>query len=233
MTASPRGNSSPAPVHSHRVLVLLLPDVHLQDMAGPVQVFSEASELGGAYRLTFCATEPRVRSAQGLILADLQPLPAPREGDLVLVPGISTSAVQHLDGTPSGWLAKAHLAGARIASICSGAFVLARAEQDFGPLVVARVAREMVIYLRRSGDQDQQSVYLDHRTHLHPGVHQVQDFIVQHPDQKLTIAELSRIAAMSPRNLTRMFHRATGVTPKQFASKVRLQVARDLIDDPR
>ncbi len=289
MTASPRGNSSPTPVHSHRVLVLLLPDVHLQDMAGPVQVLSEASELGGAYRLTFCATESRVRSAQGLILADLQPLPAPREGDLVLVPGISTSAIQNLDGAPSAWLAKAHLAGARIASICSGAFVLARAglldgrrctthwkltdrlrsefpqarvvenrlfaeddrvitsagvcsgidlalalvEGDFGPLVVARVAREMVIYLRRSGDQDQQSVYLDHRTHLHPGVHHVQDFIVQHPDQKLTIAELSRIAAMSPRNLTRVFHRATGVTPKQFASKVRLQVARDLIDDPR
>ena len=269
--------------------MLLLPDVHLQDMAGPVQVLSEASEFGGAYRLTFCATESRVRSAQGLILADLQPLPAPREGDLVLVPGISTSAIQHLDGSPSAWLAKAHLAGARIASICSGAFVLAGAglldgrrctthwkltdrlrsefprarvvenrlfteddrvitsagvcsgidlalalvEEDFGPLVVARVAREMVVYLRRSGDQNQQSVYLDHRTHLHPGVHQVQDFIVQHPDQKLTIAELSRIAAMSPRNLTRMFHRATGVTPKQFASKVRLQVARDLIDDPR
>ena len=75
--------------------------------------------------------------------------------------------------------------------------------------------------------------YLDHRTHLHPGVHRVQDFIVQHPDQKLTIAELSRIAAMSPRNLTRMFHRATGVTPKQFASKVKLQVARDLINDPQ
>jgi transcriptional regulator GlxA family with amidase domain len=96
-------------------------------MAGPVQVLSEASEFGGAYRLTYCATEPRVRSAQGLILADLEPLPAPREGDLVLVPGISTSVLGHLDGAPSAWLAKAHLAGARIASICSGAFVLARA----------------------------------------------------------------------------------------------------------
>jgi len=61
----------------------------------------------------------------------------------------------------------------------------------------------------------------------------VQDFIVQHPEHKPTIAELARIAAMSPRNLTRIFFRATGVTTKQFASKVKLQVARDLIDDPQ
>lgn len=289
MKAISRDNSLPATTHSYRVLVLLLPDVHLQDMAGPVQVLSEASGLGGSYRLTFCAAESSVRSAQGLVLSDLKPLPEPAEGDLVLVPGISSSTLERLDDTPSAWLAKAHQSGARIASICSGAFVLARAglldgrrctthwklthrlqsqfprarvlenrlfaeddrvitsagvcsgidlalalvEQDFGPLVVAKVAREMVVYLRRSGEQEQQSVYLDHRTHLHPGVHQVQDFIVQHPDRKLTIAELSRISAMSPRNLTRVFHRATGVTPKQFASKVRLQVARDLIDDPQ
>lgn len=120
------------------------------------------------------------------------------------------------------------------AGVASGIdMALALVEQDHGPLVVSRVAREMVVYLRRSGEREQFSVYLDHRTHLHPGVHRVQDFIVQHPEQKPTIAELARIAAMSPRNLTRIFFRATGITTKQFASKVKLQVARDLIDDPQ
>jgi transcriptional regulator GlxA family with amidase domain len=106
-------------------------------------------------------------------------------------------------------------------------------EQEHGPLVAAQVAREMVVYLRRSGERAQQSVYLDHRTHLHPGVHRVQDFIVQHPQERKSAAELARLAGMSERNLTRVFRRLTGVTPHQFAARVKLQVARDLLGDPQ
>src|SRR5262249_35708820 len=80
---------------------------------------------------------------------------------------------------------------------------------------------------------DQTSVYLDHRTHMHPGVHRVQDYIVAHPDAKPTLARLAHVAAMSPRNLARVFRRATRLTPKQFAAKVKLQVARDLLHAPR
>jgi transcriptional regulator GlxA family with amidase domain len=120
------------------------------------------------------------------------------------------------------------------AGIASGIdMALALVERDHGPLTAARVAREMVVYLRRTGDQDQESVYLDHRTHLHPGVHRVQDYIVAHPDTKPTLERLAHIAAMSPRNLARVFRRATRLTPKQFAAKVKLQVAHDLLDDPR
>src|SRR5262249_17291739 len=38
-------------------------------------------------------------------------------------------------------------------------------EQQHGPRMASRVAREMVVYLRRDGHQRQESVYLDHRTH--------------------------------------------------------------------
>jgi transcriptional regulator GlxA family with amidase domain len=273
---------------NRRALVLLLPEVHLQDMAGPVQVLYEAARLGGAYELSFHAAQPHVRSAQGLVLSHLAPLPPPRSGDLVLIPGIESSTIERLDA-PVAWLRQAHAAGARLATVCSGAFALAQAglldrrrctthwkvtallrskcprarvvenrlfvedggiitsagvasgidmalalvEEDHGPIVVSRVAREMVVYLRRSGEEEQRSVYLDHRTHLHPGVHRVQDFLVAHPDRRATARDLARIAAMSPRNLTRVFRRATGITPKQFATKVKVQVARDLIDDPQ
>ena len=50
---------------------------------------------------------------------------------------------------------------------------LAFIEQADGPIVAAEVAREMVVYLRRDGAQQQRSVYLDYRTHLHPGVHRL------------------------------------------------------------
>jgi transcriptional regulator GlxA family with amidase domain len=278
-------HSSPRP---RRVLVVLLPDVHLQDMAGPVQVLHEAAQLGGAYELSFHSMQPHVRSAQGLVLSHLAPLPLPQPGDLVLIPGICSASIDRLDA-PCAWLRQAHAAGARLAAVCSGAFALAQAglldgrrctthwkmagrlrdeyprarllenriyvedggiitcagvasgidlalalvEEDHGPIVVSRVAREMVVYLRRSGDEEQCSVYLDHRTHLHPGVHRVQDFLLAHPERRVSSAELARIAAMSPRNLTRVFHRATGITPKQFATKVKVQLAHDLIDDPQ
>ncbi|HEY2748850.1 MAG TPA: DJ-1/PfpI family protein [Polyangia bacterium] len=270
-----------------RVVVLLLPGVHLQDMAGPVQVLYEAAQLGGDYRLRFCSVERRVRTAQGLMLAELEPLPAPRPGDLVLVPGTASAALDRLV-VPRAWLRAAHQAGARVASICSGAFALGRAglldgrgctthwklldrlqrerprarvlgsrlfvddggvitsagvasgidmalalvELDHGPQLVARVAREMVVYLRRAGEHDQLSIYVDHRAHLHPGVHRVQDHLVAHPDGNPSLAELGRIAGMSARNLARVFRRATALTPKQFGAKVKLQVARDLADDP-
>ncbi len=267
-----------------RVLVLLQPDVHLQDMAGPVQALSEA----GAYALTFCGTTRTVRSAQGLLLGDLAPLPEPRRGDVVLVPGTESSRLGRLS-PPRAWLHRALACGARIASVCTGAFALAKAglldgrqctthwkvvarlqaehprarvidgrlfvedagvitsagvasgidmalaliEQDLGPLVTAAVARELVVYLRRNGDHDQRSVFLDHRTHLHPGVHRVQDFLVAHPERKAPLTELARISGMSPRNLARVFRRATGLTPWQFASRVKVQVARDLMADPQ
>jgi transcriptional regulator GlxA family with amidase domain len=277
-----------APLRTTRVLVVLLPDVHLQDMAGPVQVLYEASLLGGAYQLSYCGSEAAVRSAQGLFLADLQPLPEPGQGDLVLLPGTDSRKLDRL-AVPGDWLRAARKAGARIASICTGAFALARAglldglrctthwkvvarlaaetprarvidnclfiedggvvtsagvasgidmalslvEQDFGPLVAARAAREMVVYLRRNGQEEQRSVYLDHRTHLHPGVHRVQDWLVANPQKKPVLSQLARVAAMSPRHLARVFRQATGITPKRFATKVKVQVARDLLGDPQ
>jgi transcriptional regulator GlxA family with amidase domain len=289
MTHLRRVEQQPQPQRAPtRVLVVLLPDVHLQDMAGPVQVLDEASRLGGAYQIVFCGPDNAVRSAQGLLVADLQRLPEPQPGDLVLVPGTSSGTLDRLR-PPADWLRSADGAGARIASICSGAFALGRAglldgrrctthwkvvarlraenprarvvenclfvedrgivtsagiasgidmalalvERDFGPLVVARVSREMVVYLRRNGEHDQRSIYLDHRTHLHPGVHRVQDWMVANADRKATLEQLARIAAMSPRHLARVFRQATGVTPKQFAAKVKVQVARDLLGDPQ
>lgn len=61
--------------------------------------------------------------------------------------------------------------------------LLSLVEEDHGPLVVAKVAREMVVYLRREGMREQTSAYLDYRTHLHPGVHRVQDWVIVRPSK--------------------------------------------------
>lgn len=273
---------------SRRVIVLLLPAVHMLDLAGPLQAFYEANGLGARYELVHCAEQPTVRTAQGLVLADLGPLPEPAGDDLVLVPGMDSSRLDPLADVPTAWLRRACGQGALVVSVCSGAFALGRAglldgractthwkvldklqdqhpaarvlknrlyvrdgnvvtsagvasgidmalaliEEDYGPLMVAKVAREMVVYVRREGTRDQTSIYLEYRTHLHPGVHRVQDWLIAHPESKPTLDRLADVAAMSPRNLSRAFRRATGITPKAFATKVKMQVARDLLRTP-
>ena len=74
------------------------------------------------------------------------------------------------------------------AGIASGIdMALALLERRHGPLVAAAVAREMVVYVRRDGSHRQQSVYLEYRTHLHPGVHRVQDWLIAHPAERATL----------------------------------------------
>ena len=105
-------------------------------------------------------------------------------------------------------------------------------EHDHGPIVAARVARELVVYLRRNGSRDQHSVFLDYRTHLNPGVHRVQDWLVAHPDRKPSLAELATIARMSDRNLTRRFRELTGISLKEFSHRLKVGVAEALLNEP-
>jgi transcriptional regulator GlxA family with amidase domain len=119
------------------------------------------------------------------------------------------------------------------AGIASGIdMALAFIEQSEGPLAAAEVAREMVVYLRRDGAHAQQSIYLDFRTHLHPGVHRVQDWIVRHPHERATLADLADLAGMSSRSLTRAFRAATGISVHEFTTRVRVELARSLLHEP-
>lgn len=119
------------------------------------------------------------------------------------------------------------------AGIASGIdMALALVDEHHGPVLAARVAREMVVYMRRPGGQGQGSVYLDYRTHLSSGIHEVQDHLIAHPETHDTLADLARIARMSPRSLTRVFRQATGTSVLAFRTRVRLERARTLMHDP-
>ena len=109
---------------------------------------------------------------------------------------------------------------------------LALIERDAGPLVAGEVAREMVVYIRRDGAHDQESVYLDYQTHLSPGIHQLQQHLVSNPGSRETLGQLARIAGMSERNLTRVFKRATGISIHDFRERLRVERARDLMRNP-
>jgi transcriptional regulator GlxA family with amidase domain len=270
------------------VIFLVLPEVEILDLAGPLQAFNDANAAHPRYRVRTVSTHPRIRTSQGLWLDALEPLPEASSGDLIVVPGMPYAATQKPDRKAVRWLQKAAAAGGSIASVCTGAFVLGEAglldgrrctthwsrvgelqarfpaarvladrlfvtdgaittsagiasgidmalaliESAHGPLAAAEVAREMVVYIRRDGSQKQQSVYLDYRTHLHPGIHRVQDHLVRHPEERVRLDVLAAAAGMSARNLTRVFRKTTGISVREFTTRVRLELAGSLLHDP-
>ncbi|MDN3242654.1 GlxA family transcriptional regulator [Glycomyces tritici] len=98
-----------------------------------------------------------------------------------------------------------------------------------GPAVAARVAREMVVFARRNGDEPQASAMLRHRSHLSDAVHRVQDRIDAHFTKALPLPELASATGVSQRTLTRQFTEATGLTPLRYQSLLRLERAEHLI----
>ena len=270
------------------MIFLLLPEVEILDLAGPLQAFHEANRSHARYSIRICSTRERVQTDQKLCLSDLEPLPQVNEGDLIIVPGMPYRATMQLDRRAVRWLRDASAAGAHVAAVCTGAFVLGEAgllngrrctthwsrvdelqrrfrsanvltnrlfvsdgkittsagiasgidmalaliDRAHGPLVAIEVAREMVIYIRRDGSESQQSIYLDYRTHLHPGIHKVQDALVHDPARGYTLPELASLAGMSRRNLTRLFRKTTGISVKEYTTRIRLELARTLLNDP-
>jgi transcriptional regulator GlxA family with amidase domain len=90
------------------------------------------------------------------------------------------------------------------------------------------VARELVVYIRRNGDAAQESELLKFRNHIHAGIHQVQDFVLENIDKKTSLNELAEIANMSERNFTRIFRKETGLTVNEYITKIRVAKAVEL-----
>jgi transcriptional regulator GlxA family with amidase domain len=271
-----------------RVVFLLVPQLHLLDLAGPAQVFSTAADLGCDYTLGYVAEREEVPSAQGVSVRAGSVWPEVGPGDLVVVPGWRSPLLGdngQLGPSSLQRLSDYHRAGAAVASVCAGAFALGRAGlldgrrctthhdlQDelarrypkatvvrdvlyvtdgrvitsagiasgidlalhlvavrHGPGVAARVARAMVVYARRNGQERQASSMLRHRSHLSDVVHRVQDLIDTGFTTRLALADLAAAGGVSQRTLTRLFGRATGMTPLRYQQVLRLERAEHLI----
>jgi transcriptional regulator GlxA family with amidase domain len=104
-------------------------------------------------------------------------------------------------------------------------------ESHYGQTLTAKVARDLVVFLRRHGGHGQTSVYLSFRDHLHPGVHRVQDWLSTHFAETVRLPHLAKLAHMSSRNLVRALKTATGLTPLQYQQRLKLEFARSLLRD--
>ena len=102
--------------------------------------------------------------------------------------------------------------------------------QECGEALAGAVARDMVVYLRRSSDDPELSPFLQHRRHTHTAVHKVQDAMGAHPQRDWDMASLTRVGHVTERHLLRLFMNHAGVSPMQYLQAIRLEHARQLIE---
>lgn len=117
---------------SHRVAILVLPDVVALDLAVPLQVFGSwppyltSGDLRNPYDTSLCGVQPTASFGAGLRATALNPVTVMRDADTIVVPG----CLDPLAVVPPAALRELAAAadrGARLMSICTGAFVLAEA----------------------------------------------------------------------------------------------------------
>jgi transcriptional regulator GlxA family with amidase domain len=101
-----------------------------------------------------------------------------------------------------------------------------------GPLVAVEVARHLVLYFRRGGDDPQLSPWLLHRNHIDPRVHAAQDLVARDPIHDWSAEELAARVHTSSRHLGRLFQAYAGISPLAYLRKIRSASARELLRDP-
>ena len=117
------------------------------------------------------------------------------------------------------------------AGVASGIdLALFMVEKLMGSYFTAKIAREVVIYLRRGEEDPQLSIFLQYRNHLEDKVHFIQDWLSQNLDKKITVDQLADLVHTSPRNLTRLFKKSTGTTIGKYLDQLRVEHALHLLD---
>ncbi len=276
------------------IIFLILPEMHLLDLAGPDQVFHEAIEYGAGINLQYCSYEKGVATSTNIPFGNLTHFATikAKPGDYIFIPGANVSFLLSKKMKEQKalfqWIIDSYNNGAVICSVCTGAFFLVHTgllngrkctthwkrtkelQEKFPAVNVVenilfteedrvftsagvtagidmalyilgkltddnfsyKVARELVIYVRRQGNEAQQSVFMNYRNHIHSGIHSVQDYIQENIASKLTLNELADVAFMSSRNLTRVFKKEIGISVNEYITLVRKGRLAELMKNP-
>ena len=276
------------------IIFLILPQIHLLDLAGPDQVFHEAIDYNADIELHYCSYEKDIATSTNIPFGKLKHFTEikTKPGDYIFIPGANVSFLlskkMKEQKTLFEWVRNCYENGVKLCSVCTGAFFLAHAgllngrkctthwkrttelqakfpavnmvenilfTEDEGIFTSAgvtagidmalyilgklkddnlsyKVARELVIYVRRQGSEAQQSVFMSYRNHIHSGIHSVQDYIQENIAKKTSLNELADVACMSSRNLTRVFKKETGISVIAYINLIRKERLFELLNNP-
>jgi transcriptional regulator GlxA family with amidase domain len=107
---------------------------------------------------------------------------------------------------------------------------LAWVEEDCGAALAHEAARELVLFLRRPGGQPQLSVSLASQASEMSSIRELQIWMAEHLETRLSVEDLADRMSMSVRNFERVFTREVGTTPSQYVLQMRVEAARRLLE---
>lgn len=110
---------------------------------------------------------------------------------------------------------------------------LALVADDHGRHAAARVARQLVVYLRRSGGQAQFSTLLAAQDAETEPIRELLGWLPDHLDQDVSVNALAHRTHLSARQLTRLFKADTGTTPAEHVEAIRTEAACRLLETTR
>jgi transcriptional regulator GlxA family with amidase domain len=108
---------------------------------------------------------------------------------------------------------------------------LALVEEDHGHTVATAVAKRMVLFLRRSGNQAQFSSALNRQEAEPPRLRDVSSFVLEHVDEALSVDRLAAGIGMSPRTLSRWCRQHLDESPAELVRRLRVDEARRLLEE--
>jgi len=275
-----------------RIAALLFEGADLLDATGPLAVFSSAAlhapvaaDAQRPYEVEFISMNGGpLTTEQGLVVHTTAAAEL-RQGDYdtVIVAGGDLHSPGEEDRV--AWIQRNHICVRRIASVCLGAFTLAKAglldglratthwnkcaalrrqfrtievcddaifipgehvwtsagvtsgidmalamvEEDHGRQLALTVARFQVVFLKRPGGQSQFSASLRSQAAEGP-LAPLLDWMAHNPTADLRTETLAQRAGMSLRNFFRSFVDATGSPPAEWVEALRLEVAKQLLE---
>jgi transcriptional regulator GlxA family with amidase domain len=108
---------------------------------------------------------------------------------------------------------------------------LSMIEEDLGLEIALRVARALVLYIRRPGWQSQFSSALALQAPTRLTFRELPFWIIENLREQLTLENLAARLSMSPRNFSRQFSKEFGVTPLRFITQLRVEMAKRLLGE--
>ena len=265
--------------------LLAYDEIQALDLAGPLDVFGAANGLshhGPRYALHVIGLGGHeVRAENGLVIKPAFHLGNAPPLDTLLIPGGAGSRRVNADPRLRAWLRERAGATRRMATVCTGIYVmaatglldgrrvtthwrfaddlvrrhpalrvepdrlfvrdgafatsggltagmdlaLALVEEDFGAAAALAVARELVVYMKRPGNQAQFSAPLAAQSSGSGRMGELVDWLLANLDGAITVEHMAGRVAMSTRNFRRVFAETFGATPARFLERLRLEQA--------
>jgi transcriptional regulator GlxA family with amidase domain len=280
--------------HTRRIIGLIYENANSIDISGPLQVFDTTNRLLNeskqieypAYIVETVAERimslPLTGGLHAIAHYDFSTMP---QADTLIIPGGQGAHLSAQNSAVIDWLQRAASGTRRLASTCTGAFILAKAglldnrtatthwqyadalrknypaikvdeesiyikdngiyssagvtsgidlalalvEEDWGQAVALAVAKQVVVFFRRSGDQSQYSPLLQMQAPQESRIYVAQQWMLAHLHEPLPLEKIAEYAAISQRHFARLFKRDTGNTVGEFVTCARLDAARSLL----